>query len=143
MSEHADEIKKLHTRLIDSHDGLKSAFEEADSHPKASEFRTLADQRGSFAERIRGQASSEGMELDEDGSMLAAMHRALISLRDALSTGDEAVVSEVVRGEEALLELYDAAIAATQDQPAWSFLSGQRAEIASGLAALKADTASA
>ena len=105
MTEHIDTVKKLHTRLIDSRDGYKASFDKADDPYFKQLFERLSHQRGEFAGRIRSQLLTEGTDLDDDGSILAAAHRAFVSVRDAVGSGDEAVLAEILRGEEALLLL--------------------------------------
>ncbi|SDE60435.1 DUF2383 domain-containing protein [Limimaricola pyoseonensis] len=143
MSHHADTVKKLHTRVIDSRDGYKQSREQiADDHGFTALFDRRISEREQFHTQIHRQLGAEGVEVSESGSTAAAAHRGFLSLKDAVTGSDEkAVYQEIVNGEEALLEVYDDAIKATSGLPEWSFLPTQRAEVEKALTEAKARAA--
>ena len=51
-----------------------------------------------------------GGEPKDDGTVLAAAHRAFLNLKDAVTKGDEAVVSEVEAGEDHIKAKYEKAL---------------------------------
>ena len=125
------DLKTLYTRLVDSKDGYEQAIERATSESHKSLFRDLHERRTRNAAQIRTYLAQKGEEMDEDGSLLAAAHRSFLSLKDAVTgAGDEAVLEEVIRGEETLLKAYDEAISsATGSDPEYAFITQQHSEL--------------
>jgi uncharacterized protein (TIGR02284 family) len=74
-------------------------------------MRVFADQRANFSSELRSLASAHGYTIDEDGSMVAAMHRGWIGLKDAL-TGDNpsAVLGAAESGEDHAVSEYEQAL---------------------------------
>jgi uncharacterized protein (TIGR02284 family) len=130
MSDYKDVLKKLHTRIIDSLEGYKSALEQTDEGMTFTSYlnRRIAE-REEFHTRLHQQLGVEGIEVSESGSAAAAAHRGWLSLRDAVTGGDEAVYDEIINGETALLENYDDAIDATRGKPGYDFLADQRTAV--------------
>lgn len=110
MKDKIEALTDLHTRLVDSRDGYEQAMELADASTHRQLFSDMLERRRKNATEVRGFIERSGETLDDDGSVLAAAHRQWLSLRDTFGSGDEAVLAEVVRGEESLLEAYDKAI---------------------------------
>ena len=107
MTDITNDLEHLYTRLIDSRDGYERASEDADSSALKRVFQELHALRADQAAALRGALASSGADLDDDGSLLAAAHRAFLDLRDMLSGGDDAVIAEVIRGERTLLNAYN------------------------------------
>ena len=110
MSDHSKQISalnKLITTLYDGENGYKEAAEEVDNASLATRFRTLSQQRYDFGHEIKPFIKQLGGDIDKGGSASAAIHRAWIDLKTALSGNDEAaVLNECVRGEESAVETY-------------------------------------
>ena len=124
-------LKTLYTRLIDSRDGYEQAVERLDSETHKPLFRDMIERRTRNASQIRTYLAQQGEQMDEDGSLLAAAHRTFLSMKDAVTgAGDEAVLEEVIRGEESLLKAYDEAIAeAGGSDPEYAFIVQQHSEL--------------
>ncbi len=100
-------LNKLITTLYDGENGYKEAAEEVNSPSLANKFRELSQQRYNFGHEIKPFIAQLGGEVDKGGSAGAALHRAWIDIKSALSTQDEAaVLNECVRGDENGLETY-------------------------------------
>ena len=138
MSDKSD-LQTLYTRLIDSRDGYEQAMERAESQTLRTLFGDMIERRTRNASQIRTYLAQQGVEMDEDGSLLAAAHRTFLSMKDAVTgAGDEAVIEEVIRGEETLQESYDKAIsAATGGDPEYQFLVQQYEELKAKIAELR------
>lgn len=139
MSEIKSELKDVLTRVVDSADGYESAANDAEQGRFAIMFKEKAKERRAFATQIRNHLNVLGEQVEEDGSLLAAGHRAFMGLRDAVAgKQDDAIVSEVDRGETTLLKTYDDAL---EDIPAadeaYALLSQQRASVSQTLAQIK------
>ena len=130
MTDKTSALKDLHTTLIDSHDGYKASIEMAENSMHKQLFHDLMERRSRNADQVRSFLSAQGEQLDDDGSILAAAHRQFTGLRDALSSGDAAVLSEIVRGEKQLLSSYDKALEAVgASDPEFSWLSDQYTDL--------------
>lgn len=139
MTDTKKELKSVLTRVVDSADGYESAAKDADQGRFAVMFREKAQERRGFATEIRNHLSGLGEQVDEDGSLLAAGHRAFKGLRDAVTGSDDtAVLKEVDRGESTLLKEYDDAL---KDVPAGdqahALLERQRASVSQTLTQIK------
>ena len=138
MSDKIEALKTLHTRLIDSHDGYEKAKDDAAKSQHKQLFDEMADRRSRNHAQVHQFLVAKSVEPDEDGSFVAAAHRALVDLRSVFSKGDAAVLAEVVRGEESLLEAYDKAIEVCGgNDPEYSFLAEQHSELKSKVEEIK------
>ncbi len=100
-------LNKLITTLYDGENGYKEAAEEVESVSLATKFRELSQQRYNFGHEIKPFITQLGGKVDKGGSTGAALHRAWIDIKSALSTQDEAsVLGECIRGDEAGAETY-------------------------------------
>lgn len=142
MSDHIDILKKLHTRLIDSLNGYKSARENVSADARYVGFfdRRIAE-REAFHTTLHRQLGAEGVDVSEEGSAAATAHRGWLKLRDAITGDDEAVYDEIVNGENALLENYRDAIEATSGKPDYGFLTEQRAKVEGAITEAQAEKA--
>jgi uncharacterized protein (TIGR02284 family) len=78
-------------------------------------YRRSAEQ---LVSRLRDQVRSLGGTPEDDGSVLAAAHRAFLTLRDKVTGGDDkAVISEVDHGESYLNGKWEAALGDQQLSP--------------------------
>ncbi|UWR21195.1 PA2169 family four-helix-bundle protein [Sulfitobacter sp. S190] len=110
MKTETDALSDLYTTLIDSRDGYEQAAELIDTPRLKSLFEDMQSNRARQAEEVRAYLSDANVELDDDGTLLAAAHRNFLSLREFVSNDDEDIVEEVIRGERQLLDMYDEAI---------------------------------
>ena len=130
MTEKTDALKQLHTRLIDSKDGYEKAREDAEKGAHAQLFADMIGRRERDHQRVHQFLVAKGIEPDESGSFTASAHRTLVDLKSVFSSGDEAVLNEVLRGEESLMAAYDEAIAAVGgNDPEYSWLVDQYTEL--------------
>ncbi len=114
--------KKITKDLIETlEDGRKGFTEAADKLADtnradiAPKFRELAEQRAGFSAELETMAAAYGDDIDEDGSVLAAVHRGWMSLKDALAGSDpDGVLDVAEQGEDHALSEYDKALANTE-----------------------------
>jgi uncharacterized protein (TIGR02284 family) len=114
MSHDEKAAKELVETLKDGERGFAdSAAKLRDSeHPAWGEtLERLSTQRAGFRAEIVELGHEYGDDVDESGSVAAAVHRGWISLKDAL-TGDDAgsVLDAVVTGEDHAVSEYDKAL---------------------------------
>ncbi|MGR3466835.1 MAG: ferritin-like domain-containing protein [Shimia sp.] len=112
MTDRIDALKTLLTRLVDSREGYREVLDDIENPTIKGMIQRFHTHREQYATEIRTALTNAGEKVDEDGSLLASAHRVFVGLRDALSSGDEAVLAETLRGEKKLVEAYDEAIQA-------------------------------
>lgn len=111
-------LNNLIERLIDSIDGYEKAAESTDRFDLAELFKSLASERRRIVETFKGKVRALGEEPEDDGSILAAAHRAFLSLRTSLQSDAKAAIAEVERGEDKLTDDFAKAAANDDVSPA-------------------------
>ena len=138
MSDITDKLQTLYTRLIDSRDGYEQAMENVQRATLNSLLAELKDRRIRNAAEIKKYLGDRGVEVDDDGSILASAHRTFLSLKTMMGNTDEAILDEVLRGENELREVYDTTIEpATSTDPEFDFLNTQYKELGDVIAKLE------
>ena len=112
----ADEkvAKDLVETLKDGRNGFASAAEklrDSERPEVAATLQRLSEQREAFARDIVAMGHEYGDDVEESGSVAAALHRGWLSLKDAL-TGDDAsgVLGAAVTGEDHAVSEYEKAL---------------------------------
>jgi uncharacterized protein (TIGR02284 family) len=104
-------LNSLIETTIDSVDGYRRSAQEATQSRFSAEFLQRANEREDVISRLRERVRELGGDVQDDGSMLAAAHRAFLTLRDKVTgSDDEAVIAEVDRGESYLNAKWEAAL---------------------------------
>lgn len=131
MTDRTSAMKNLHTRLHDSIEGYKAAMERTDSPYLKEVMSDMVTRRTSAMQELHTYMTAQGIEASHDTSTLADVHRSFLKLKDSVTgAGDEAVLNEIVRGEETLLDAYDKAIGETgASDPEFRFLVDQREQL--------------
>ncbi|PKH43444.1 conserved hypothetical protein [Nocardioides alpinus] len=114
MSDDAKAAKELVETLKDGERGFAEAADKVrdSEHPAWAEtLRRLSTQRAGFHREIVELGHEYGDDVDESGSVAAAVHRGWLSLKDAL-TGDDAgaVLAAAATGEDHAVSEYDKAL---------------------------------
>lgn len=96
---------------LDSVDGYRRSAEEATQSRFASEFMSRANEREQVVRQLQDEVRRLGGNPEDDGSVLAAAHRAFLTIRDrATGSDDAAVIAEVDHGETYLRGKWEAAL---------------------------------
>jgi uncharacterized protein (TIGR02284 family) len=96
---------------IDSVDGYRTSAQDVENPRFAEMFTARASERSSVAEQLRADIKRLGGTPDDDGSLLAAGHRAFVNLKAAVTNRDDkAIINEVERGEDHIKAKYEAAL---------------------------------
>lgn len=115
MTDTSHDIRTLNSLIattIDSVDGYRSSAEAIDSSRFDELFRQRANERTAVAEQLRAEVRRLGGNPEDDGTILAAGHRAFLNLKGAMtSRDDKAVINEVERGEDHIKHKFEAALA--------------------------------
>ncbi len=114
MSDDKNVAKDLVETLKDGERGFASAADklrDSDRAEWATTLQRLSEQRADFRGEIVALGHAYGDDVDESGSVAAAVHRGWISLKDAL-TGDDAggVLGAAVTGENHAVSEYESAL---------------------------------
>ena len=96
---------------IDSVDGYRRSAQEATNSRFSAAFLDRANEREQIVSQLRERVRALGGNPEDDGSVLAAAHRAFLSLRDSVTGSDDAaVIAEVDHGESYLAGKWEAAL---------------------------------
>jgi len=115
MSVNTDTSKldDLIVTTIDSVKGYDHAADSAAAATYAEMFRGLATERREVVAALQDQSRALGGTPSDFGSAAATLHRRFEDLRQALGGGDEAIVKEVERGEDYLVQEFERALGDT------------------------------
>lgn len=140
MTQQNSPLTTLFTRLIDSRDGYREALQKIDSPFLASLLRDFTEWREREIAELRVFLRQKGIDVDDEGSLLASAHRVFLDLKDRVTGSDDrAAVDEIVRGEEYLLDEFDQAITeASGSDPEYRFLVREHGKVEAQIATLKA-----
>ena len=109
-----DALQDLVQINIDSRDGFREAAEQIPDAALATYFRELATERGRQAEELQTYVELNNERPVREGSLLAALHRSWISIRDSLASNEvHAVLAEAERGEDSIKAAYEEALKET------------------------------
>lgn len=88
------------------HEGAEKLSDSA--RPEvATTFQQMSTQRQEFAEELRAVAGAHDVEVEQQGSAAAALHRGWLSLRDAISGDDpDGVLKAALQGENHAVSAY-------------------------------------
>lgn len=108
------EITALNTLIattIDSVNGYQESAQSVESERFRQLFMELAQDRQQVIPQLQAEVARLGGNPEDDGSTLAAAHRAFVDLKSAITgRDDKAVINEVERGEDYIKEKYEAAL---------------------------------
>jgi len=108
------EMQDLVQVNIDSYNGFLEAAEKIEDEKIAQLFRQYASQRSAQAAELKGLLGANGEQPAEKGSMAAAVHRAWIDVKAAVTGGGvHAVLAEAERGEDHIKHMYEDTIKKT------------------------------
>jgi uncharacterized protein (TIGR02284 family) len=114
MSDDAKAAKELVETLKDGERGFADAADKLrdGEHPEwATVLQRFSEQRAGFWREIVDMGHAYGDDVDESGTVAAAVHRGWIALKDAL-TGDDAgaVLKAALTGEDHAVSEYEDAL---------------------------------
>lgn len=113
MADRIDTLKSLHTALVDSRKGYEEAVEDADAKALTPLFRDMIALRSEHAGQLARVLQGEGETVDDAGSFMAIVHRAVINIRSVITGLDESILPGLIDGEERILGYYDEALEAS------------------------------
>jgi uncharacterized protein (TIGR02284 family) len=91
----------------DGEKGFEWAAQNVQDAQLRTLFRDLAAQRGQFAVELENEVVRLGEVPETEGSMMGALHRGWLNLKNAVAGNDDAaIISEAERGEDAAVDAY-------------------------------------
>ena len=114
MSDDAKAAKELVETLKDGEKGFADAADkvrDGDHAAWATTLQRLSEQRAGFWREIVDMGHEYGDDVDNSGTVAAAVHRGWLSVKDALTGDDpEGVLKAAVTGEDHAISEYDDAL---------------------------------
>lgn len=125
--------KDIIETLEDGRKGFESAAErlrEAGRNDVAAEFMRYSAQRREFATELENMAAVYGDDIDESGSVAAAVHRGWMAVKDMLSGDDvDGLLDAAEQGEDHAVTEYEKALGEEISDGLRAVLSRQFAEV--------------
>ena len=114
MSKDAAVTKDLIQTLEDGKDGFAKGADKLqgdDAAEIASTFRMLSTQRAALADELQVMAKNYGDDIEESGTVTAALHRGWMSLKDVVAGSDPKGVLDVAeQGEDHAVKEFEKAL---------------------------------
>lgn len=107
------DIKVLNSLIettLDSADGYREAAKETDNPTFRRMFEERSFERSRVTTDLQTTVRSLGGEPEDDGSVLAAAHRAFLDVKHAILRDEQAVVNSVENGEDFIKAKYETAL---------------------------------
>lgn len=122
ISNHPENTATLNTliaTLIDSIEGYEKSAKEASNQRYAQLFAARAQERQQAVTPLQAAVAAQGGEPEDTGSLMGMIHRAFLSLREAVSTRDDsAIIAEIEHGEYYLKDKFETALDSATLDPA-------------------------
>lgn len=103
-------LNRLIGATIDSVAGYGEAANDVKNPEIKAIFQRRARERQAACSSLQSQVRALGGQPEDEGTLLASMHRLFVNLRSAARAGDLAVLDEVERGEDHIKAKYEDAI---------------------------------
>ena len=118
MIQNADLIHTLNILIETCKDGEKGYHEAAEAIQTPqyeTYFNEYARMRHGYATSLQNMVRSLGGDPDRKGTITGTIHRGWMHIRSSLHTDNATIITQCLKGEEAALKNYDAAL--KQDLP--------------------------
>ena len=103
-------LNRLIEATIDSADGYGEAAQDVRNPELKAIFERRSRERLAAFSSLQSQVKALGGQPQDEGTLLASMHRVFVKLRSAARSGDLAVIDEVERGEDFIKSTYENAL---------------------------------
>jgi uncharacterized protein (TIGR02284 family) len=110
VADHIDHMKSLHTTVVDACNGYEEALKDAEGKGLSPLFREMISLHKGHAEALAADLTRHGVQVDDNGSFLSTIHRAVINIRSLFGGLDESILPGLVDGEERVVSYYDEAL---------------------------------
>lgn len=141
MAEHIDNLKSLHTILIDSKHGYEEALSDAEGRGMTQLFRDMITLRIHDAGELATVLATLGEKPDDSGSFMTTVNRAIISIRSLFGGLDESILPGLIDGEKRIVGYYDSALETAGSSVDREILTRQRQNLLKIIADMEAKNA--
>lgn len=139
MSDLIHTLTSLHTSLIDARSGYQEGLKDAHGRGLTPLFTELIALHGNDAAAIAAELKRLGAPVDDSGSYMGTLDRAVMKLTSLITELDDKIVPSLIDGESRVLAHYDTAIAASAPGNAeYPVLIAQRDALRQRIAAMTA-----
>ncbi len=98
------QIIEINKEAVEGYKSASKGIENRELKPLFLEFST---QRQKFLNEAKAKAKNAGFDIDESTSWEGELHQALISMKAALTSGEEVgMIDECITGEQASVKVY-------------------------------------
>jgi len=105
-------LEKLHARLVDTSNGYAQALDRTEDSALRLFVQNFATLRQHHIDELAQELAAKGVEPQRDGGWMTVVHESIMKVRDVFGTLDASARDEMLKGEEAILDLYDDTIGA-------------------------------
>lgn len=106
-----EELKSLHTALIDARNGYDEAIKDAEKPDLGAIFEKVRRCHARALDDVRRMLAARGAEPDERGSFMTTVHEAVIGVRAAVGSLNRNSLAAFADGEEYTVASYEKVIA--------------------------------
>ncbi len=99
-------LNQLIVTNLDSVNGYETAASAVENPDYRQIFEEYAGQRRQFASELSELVSQSGGDPEQGGNLAGAFQRAWMNIKATLTEGDQAIMEECDRSDQAALELY-------------------------------------
>lgn len=132
-----DTLNTLIQHVEDARQGYQTAADRVKPDELKQLFQDSARQHAKLEEELQRQVRELGGEPTARGSALGAAHQGWSTVKNAATGSDKALLTEVIRGEEMVLESYDKALEATLPTDLETTLKRQKSQVQKSLSAVR------
>ena len=134
-----DALKTLHTAMLDTREGYEVAGRDATTPALKALFAEMIALRDKDHADIHRALYRDGDRVEDGGSYMGTLHKTLTSVRSMVTGIDTDALSPFIRGEEKIVETYDAAIEeALEDAATRDMLTEQQTTLLAKIADMRA-----
>ena len=138
MDTFIEELKGLHTQVIDSREGYEAALAELEDVEIKKLVEQMIAMRSAHHQELDQCLRSAGENPDESGSFMSTVHRTIIKVRSIFTGVNKNIIPGLIDGESRILDQYADAINASDRPHITQTLLKQSNELEGKIRALKA-----
>lgn len=132
-------LAALHTAIVDACNGYDEAIRDAQKPDLKAIFGRVKALHEKAHGALHVALRARGLEPDDSGSFMSAVHKTVISVRSAVVGLDDGSLSAFASGEERIVQDYDKAIEGNRDDGSLvAVLERQKAELQAAIREMNA-----
>jgi uncharacterized protein (TIGR02284 family) len=110
-------LESLYTSSIDARRGYEEALKDAEGRGLTPLFRDMIAVHRQNGDELAASLRAQDKKVDDDGSLMSTVHRAIMSFRSLFNGLDESVLPGLIDGEERNVSHYNEALKEDQLSP--------------------------